>query len=176
MTWKIAASVYEVWKNFSLEVKEDLILNTGETYHLIGANGAGKTSFLKQILIPQLQSQSDRQYIFYLEQQTQNQLDAVKAYSALQKTAVEILDFEQMLNYLTFLYQKALTDAFRPLLIISDENPYSEKLAFWLEKLNRGDYCLIYVSHGICAFDQSPNLRNISLTLEKAGQAKLTLL
>ena len=176
MMWKIAASVYEVWKNFNLEVKEEFALQTGGTYHLTGANGAGKTSFLKQILIPQLQSQPDQQYILYLEQQTQNQLDAVKAYSALQKTAVEINDFEQMLNYLLELYQNALTDAFRPLLIISDENPYSEKLALWMEKLNKGDYCLIYVSHGICAFDQSSNLRNISLILEKAGQANLTLL
>ena len=48
MMWKIAASVYEVWKNFNLEVKEEFALQTGGTYHLTGANGAGKTSFLRQ--------------------------------------------------------------------------------------------------------------------------------
>jgi ABC-type multidrug transport system ATPase subunit len=175
MIWKIPAARYQSWPDFTIELKQDLVLMTGECYHLNGMNGAGKTTLLRKVLIPELQKQPLRQYIMYLEQHVQSQFDALKAHAALQKPSVHIYSRGEMLAYQISIFQQSVRHRPRHLFIIADECEDSDKLSQWLAGLELDSFCLIYTCHGVCAFDCAAENHNIKLSLNETGHSILAV-
>ncbi len=155
MKWKINADNYQVWPDFTIDITKDITLRTNSQYHLIGNNGSGKSSFIKKVLIPLLQNNPEQQYILYVEQQTQSQFDAVKAYAALQKPPVEVNTFSDMIVALfaDLKHQLALSD--RPCTIILDECQLTDNIIKELALLKASQYCLFFITHqeGDLGFD-----------------------
>jgi Cdc6-like AAA superfamily ATPase len=147
MQWVLTKSVYPVWDSYSLSIVEDIILKTGESYRLIGNNGTGKSSFIKKILIPTLQSNTEDQYIIYIEQQVQSQLNAIKSYSMFHNSASEINTVSEMILYYFNSLKQSIAQNDRPIIIILDECFEIELIESLLSEFNKHQYCLIYVSH-----------------------------
>jgi hypothetical protein len=163
MNVTIPASVYQLWKGFSLEIKRDLSFNPGFVYRIKGANGAGKTTFIRKLLLPAVQKTPETQYILYIEQQIQSQFDAIKAYAAMQKPAVGIDTFSAMISYLLSLYENVRSSSYRPLMIVCDECQYDDLICQYLQKLEASSYCLIYISHTASAFDNLNQVTDLNL-------------
>jgi len=147
MNWLIPAFKYEIWTEFQLEITSDIEFETGSCYHLKGQNGSGKTSFVRKVLIPHLVKNPSQQYILYLEQQVQSQLDAIKAYAAIQKPAVHLKNVEEMFEYQLNLLSAAFEQEPRPIIIILDETVYPLVINQWLQQTNIEHICLVYISH-----------------------------
>ena len=147
MNWIIPSSLYNPWKDFSIELETDLTLQTGLIYQLKGDNGSGKTSFIKKILIPQLLKKPEEQYILYIEQQVQSQFDAVKSYAALQKPAKHITNTEEMISFYFEILTRKLEQESREVVLILDECILPEAVNTQLMKLEKYGLCLIYIAH-----------------------------
>jgi hypothetical protein len=165
MQWNIKPELYSPWKNFLIEIKECITLETGNSYQLKGNNGAGKTTFIKKVLIPYLQQHPYLQYILYIEQQVQCQLDSVRAYSAVNKPHTKINDIHDMIAYqIKLLYELQKFEP-RPLVIILDEPSDTSYIAKWLLSLSWDSVCLIYVSHSdlLCELKLNASIINFEL-------------
>jgi len=162
MIWIIPAQHYLVWETFSLDIKYNLTFETGNVYHLNGNNGSGKTSFIQQVLIPILQTDSEQQYIFYVEQQIQSQFDAITSYALFQKPSTEITSFDDMVLFMFEMLQSTQRNASRPSVIILDECPDSEELQAKLRSLSDESYCLIVVSHKESIYIKDRDVNTIS--------------
>jgi len=176
MNWKIEKSSYQPWKDFTVLIDNDLTFSTGCVYHLKGQNGSGKTSFIRRILIPFLQSEPQGQYIFYLEQMIQTQYDAIHAYAALSRPACQISNFNEMVTYLMENLSSYCKKEPRPVFLIIDEFPDSELISKLLSYSDLKDCCLVYTSHHECIFDQSENLSTIEFVLSGTDQSRVSLL
>ncbi|MFO7659930.1 MAG: hypothetical protein R6V77_03365 [Candidatus Cloacimonadaceae bacterium] len=172
MNWVVPAEVYHIWTDFSLEIDSELVFAIGKCYHLTGQNGAGKSSFIKKVLIPQLLKQQSLQFILYLEQQVQSQLDAVKANAALQKPAMHINTIDEMFDYQLKQLSRQLAAEPRPVIIILDETILSDLINQWLNKVSVEQACLIYISHQDFDFPSFKevikiNLKPVSVSLSR---------
>lgn len=162
--WPVPSELYKIWSNFALETSSDLVFETGKCYHLIGENGAGKSSFIRKVLIPLLLKQPASQYIIYLEQQVQSQLDAIKANAALQKPAMHINTIDEMFDYQLKQLSRQLDIEPRPVIIILDETILSDRINQWLCKVSPEHVCLIYISHQDISFPGFKTVSKISFT------------
>jgi len=149
MNWIIKSGVYNIWQNFDIEVKQDIIFETGCFYQMEGVNGSGKTSFLKKVLLPQLQRRPDDQYIIYVEQQVQSQLDAIKSYALLQKPAVRICSIEDMFDYQLNHLSIFLQQSPRPVIMIIDETTFYDKLNLWLDNYSAYEIFVVFATHQV---------------------------
>jgi Cdc6-like AAA superfamily ATPase len=164
MNWILKAGNYNVWKDFSIEVGSDIALETGKSYQFTGANGSGKSSFIKKILIPFLQKDPEQQYVLYVEQQIQSQFDAIKSYAALQKPAVQLTSFRDMLDYQFKQLSLKIKQNPRPCLIILDECNQLNEVKSKLNKLDRSNYCLVVVSHINCEIELQAKFEQVEFT------------
>ena len=171
MKWIIPATEYQVWKDFSLKLTNELSFETGMFYHLKGNNGAGKSSFIKKVLIPLLQKKPEQQYIFYIEQQIQSQFDAIKAYAALQKPSVQINNFNDMILYQLNKLSEQSKVSKRPMMVILDECSQSSMITEELSKFTDTQYCILFVDHSDCSTDMSNNSKDV---IFKSVSAQLT--
>jgi hypothetical protein len=153
MPWIIRPNLYSPWKNFLLEIKESITLETGNCYHLSGNNGAGKTSFIRKVLIPFLQQSPYQQYILYVEQQIQSQFDAIKAYASIRKPEVKINDTQEMITYQIRTINELQRFEPRPLMVILDEPTNPEIFMKWFSQVTLNSLCLLYVSHSDVEYD-----------------------
>lgn len=175
VNWLVPSEFYKIWADFSLEIGNDLIFAAGKCFHLTGENGAGKSSFIKQVLIPLLIKQPASQYILYLEQQVQSQLDAVKANAALQKPAVHINTVDEMFDYQLKQLSLQLAAEPRPVIIILDETILSDLINQWLNKVSVEQVCLIYISHQDFDFPDFKEVIKINLKPVSGSLSKVEL-
>ncbi len=161
MSWLIPASSYQLWPDFRLEFFRDIVLENGNCYHLQGNNGAGKTTFLKQLLIPMLERDPSRQYVLYIEQQVQSQLDAILAYAALNRYLLPIRTAEDMLDYLLELLHCQLQKSTRPVILILDESIIPGILQKRMAELDQSSICLLYTSHQEVEIAGNLNLKQL---------------
>jgi Cdc6-like AAA superfamily ATPase len=147
MDWAISRGHHNIWQDFSLVVKGELILKTGFSYRLTGRNGSGKTSFIKKVLIPRLQSNPFLQYIFYVEQQVQSQFDAVKAHSAFKSPDFRMVTTDDMVLCQLKLLNEQYKKEPRPVIVILDEYEAPDFLTKWMRQITLSNICLLTVSH-----------------------------
>lgn len=171
MKWLIPNSTYKIWADFSLKLDHELVFETGKCYHLTGQNGSGKSSFIKQVLIPFLLKQRGSQYVLYLEQQVQSQFDAVKANAALQKPSVHISNITDMFAYQLHQLSLKTEKEPRPVVFIMDETVCFEQISSWLARQSLEQVCMIYVSHLQITFSHFPEVESIAV---KPLSAKLS--
>ena len=142
---KLESGIYPVWDDFSLELTSDLTFSPATIYHLYGANGSGKSSFIEELLIPSLRNQEEI-FLLYFEQQMHFQIQAVKAYASIMYPRREIHNemdtIDYLLNNLLFNYSQAP----RPCFIVMDESPYELKIYDFIKQYIP-DYSLIYSAH-----------------------------
>ncbi len=119
MMIKIAKGRYDLWPGFALQLEETLSFEQGKLYHLEGANGSGKSSFINRILISALQK--EKAYILHFEQQASLQLQAVKGWTAIFKPEIRIKTLEQMQDWLIEDLIQNLQKQPLPLWIVADE-------------------------------------------------------
>lgn len=172
MNWLIPKSIYNIWTDFRIETQQNIKFETGCCYHLKGQNGTGKSSFIRKILIPQLQNRTSEQYILYLEQQVQSQFDALKAHAALQKPSVQINSVEHMFSYQLRRLSHFTEKDPRSAIIILDETIYPEIINEWLQEADLEQVCLIYVSHLDYNFTGFSPIKSIRFQLVSAGLSK----
>ncbi|MCB5245875.1 MAG: hypothetical protein WC179_00295 [Candidatus Cloacimonadaceae bacterium] len=142
---RLEAGTYSIWDDFSLELSSDLTFHTGALYHFYGANGSGKSSFIKELLIPSLRKQKDI-FLLYFEQQMHFQIQAVKAYASIMPPRREIHNEIDTVDYLLDNLLLNYTQEPRPCFIIIDESPYELKIYEFIHR-NIKDYCLMYSAH-----------------------------
>lgn len=143
---KISSGSYRVWEGFSLSFDRDLDLIRGNSYMLRGENGSGKSSFLKQILIPALVLQASSQYLLYFEQQMMRQLYAIRADAALKNYPKALKTEEDCIHYLLDDLAKALAKQTRPVYALIDESAHLEYICRKLQGLS-SDLILIFADH-----------------------------
>jgi ATPase subunit of ABC transporter with duplicated ATPase domains len=142
---RIDEGLLQVWPEFALDIKSGLDFNPGEFYHLSGANGSGKSSFITRILIPRLLA-GPTAYVLYLEQQMRYQLWSVKSYASMIQPRREIKTEADAVTYLLGNLESALARESRPCYVILDESHHTREVRERL-KQGFGDVCLIYTSH-----------------------------
>ena len=175
MKWTIPAFKHAVWQDFAIDILSDLILETDKVYQLVGANGAGKSSFIKKILIPAIQSNPDNQYILYIEQQIQSQFDAVKSYAALQKPSARLKTFGEMIEFQIKQLSKSIAVAPRPCMIILDECNLRSEIISKLARFKIKEYCLVVVSHQEIENDMRAELWQIRFDVIDINNTRVAL-
>ncbi len=136
--------VYQVWKSFSLQFDNKISFENGMTYRLSGSNGSGKSSFIKRVLIPELQKSQIR--YLYVEQQVQNQLYAIKADAAIKKYAYSINDDGSVVDYLLQSLIEAEPDYNNPCVFILDETQHYQKVYDFIYTTGM-PFVVVIVSH-----------------------------
>jgi len=143
----IASGCYPCWPGFSLQIEQDLNLVTGEIVYLAGANGSGKSSFLRQVLLPKLKTQPHDFYTLYLEQFFHLQAYMVRAQAALMHPQRKLHNSFDCLAYLLDDLSQAQQQARKPVFVLADESRNILALSSFLQ--NSGfEYCLVYSIHG----------------------------
>jgi ABC-type cobalamin/Fe3+-siderophores transport system ATPase subunit len=175
MNWQITRAKYQAWKEFKLQLDDNILFSTGMFYHLKGQNGSGKSSFIRKVLLPFLKNDPQKQYIFYLEQMIQTQFDAVHACAALSKPARQITTRSEMVAFLMDNLWMCYKEEPRPVFIIIDEYPDSKLISELLTRIDIKEYCLVYTSHQKTQFERFENLRTIDFMPLTASVTKVSL-
>lgn len=150
----ITAGTHLIWPGFKLENSEAIELQLGSIYHLRGANGSGKSSFIKQLLLPTLLAKRQDHYIIYLEQQMHKQLYALKAGAALAAYPQQIECEADAVDYLLHDLGAALQLQSRSVYAICDESPCLQHFITRLQQMNVPS-CVLFSSH-----EPNPGLSN----------------
>ncbi len=159
-----------LYKDFELDIPEALHLVTAQRYLILGANGSGKTSFIRHILIPALWEDPERQYILYVEQQMRGQLLALKAHAVYDDYQDQVNDEAGAVDYLLFDLRRCLQRQRRPVMLIIDESAAAQPLRdHWAA--NADSSCLLEVSHRDPDGQEDWNL--IEVTLQHPGGARM---
>jgi hypothetical protein len=136
----IEPGTYPLWEGFSLVLEYEIPLLAGQCYHLQGANGSGKSSFIRRALIPAL-VQNSVPYI-YIEQQMRSQLFALMADASLKEYSDKLHTESDAIDYLL----SGITSINQALVCICDESAHNQKVHTALAKSGK-DFALIIVSH-----------------------------
>jgi len=146
MPWIIKKGIYQIWDNFSIELLTDITFQVNHSYYLKGDNGSGKTSFIRKLLIPNLQIEPEQQHILYCEQQIQSIYDVVNAYVFFQKQNYFINNEKDLAIYQSSLALEANDLEKRPLMCILDES--KELPEYHKQLISDGkDCCLVFTTH-----------------------------
>lgn len=142
----IAAGVHPIWPGFSLENQQEIELLPGRSYHLRGSNGSGKSSFLKQLVLPGLLAGRQDHFLLYFEQQMHKQLYALKAGAALAGYPHQIECEADAVNFLLSDLEAALKQQKRKVFALCDESPLLDLIRNRLSQLET-PFCLLFSSH-----------------------------
>lgn len=129
-----------LWETFIIQIESQLQIESGKCYHLEGANGSGKSSFIKRILIPTLSKQAIP-YI-YIEQQMRSQLFALMADASLRDYEQRLQSEQDAIHYL----MSCLEVINMPLVCICDESSYVQEVHASLVASGK-EFSMIIVSH-----------------------------
>ncbi len=140
----IDAGTYDLWPQFSLEIPDAIATKSMQCYRIKGANGSGKSSLIKKILLPILKK-SDCYYL-YLEQQMLAQLFAVKAHAALSKYPHPIDDEAQVTSYLLENLKSELQGRKRLCCFVLDETAQYQRVFDFIREHDL-EYVCIIISH-----------------------------
>ena len=135
----LPAGKRDIWPGFSLSLEKPLRFEVGKSYYLKGANGSGKSSFIHQILLPELEGRTDL-YVLCLQQQMHLQLYALRAQAAIFKPGFAIRSEEDVWRYLWQDLAERQDDL--PVYVIADE-AYNLDIPKDMQR----PICLIYSSH-----------------------------
>lgn len=141
---RIPSGQYRPWPKFQLILKSDLCFVSGRSYHLKGENGSGKSSFIRQILLPALKSRD--LYYIYLAQQSDTQFYVCKADAAISHYPQPIRSRIDMFNYLLHCLRQKQLEKPKPVLVIADEFGNEANIQTELED-SGFEYCLCLISH-----------------------------
>ena len=158
--------IYPLWEGFDLKITDNIMFQSHACVRLLGANGSGKSSFIRKLLIPWLQEQG--MHILYLEQQMRIQNYAIRAEAIVSGSkAIPHTDL-QVAEYLIERYLDSEKE--KPLIVICDE--FEPTLSFMaILEQNKLMASYFIVSHA------NIELPSITLSLElKQANAHLTVL
>lgn len=130
----------QIWRDFTLDLAEELVFTQGKIYQLQGPNGSGKSSFIDQILIPRLQQQDA--WLLSFEQQASLQLQSVRAWAAIFNPGVRVSNEEELIGYLLDDLRCSYQRKPKPIWIVADELHQLELL----QELEL-PHCLIFSAH-----------------------------
>lgn len=164
---QIKAAQISVWPDFVLNIPQVLDFQAGLSYHLQGANGSGKSSFVSQLLLPQLLNDCSC-YKLYFEQQMNLQLHAVKAYASIFKPHQALAGERDVTRYLLEELRAAQELETRPCYVLVDESRFEQLIQDFLRQYIPSA-CLIFSSHN----NPFPNARKICFELENPGRSKV---
>ncbi|MBW6514059.1 MAG: hypothetical protein K0B87_04825 [Candidatus Syntrophosphaera sp.] len=164
---KIEPSLHPIWTDFSLRIETCLEFTAGASYHLSGANGSGKSSFITQLLLPRLLAQPDI-YTLYFEQQMHHQIQTTKAYASLIKPHAEIKTEKDTVDFLLDNLCMAVEAENRPCCIVLDESLFQLQISDFLAG-HISSYCLIHASHA----DPVPDTRRVVFEPVSASLSKV---
>ncbi|MDD2332002.1 MAG: hypothetical protein PHI68_05050 [Candidatus Cloacimonetes bacterium] len=161
---------YRIWQDFELELIQDLILEPGVCYLLTGANGSGKSSFLKRCLLPGLKLGG---YCYlYIGQQLDTQLYVCKADSAFSQSRINVKDGSSMVEYLFERLAEVLAQENPGICyIVLDEYYEYRQVLDYLEDL-KISCCLIAVSHA--SFECSYPVKELSFVPQSLNLSLIT--
>ncbi len=152
------AGVHKCWPDFEINIDKNLSLSFGQNYYLHGANGSGKSSFIKRILLPALQQNHDYAYSLYLQQHFHLQAYLIKAEAALWNPELRPKTMSDCLTYLLRNLEKAQKFNPKPVIIVADESPLLDNLIHYLQSCKQPN-SLVYSVHG--KHSQPDNLNTI---------------
>lgn len=95
---KLTAQVYQVWHDFRIKLSSEIKFEPNYLYLFTGDNGAGKTSFLRKVILPELQK-SKEFFPAYLSQDFAHQYYSIKAYSVYDNNNSVVNNFSEAINY-----------------------------------------------------------------------------
>ncbi len=143
----ISSGELTCWPGFSLKLESELSFLPGNSYHLVGNNGSGKSSFITQILLPLLQKHEANLYRIYVQQLFHIQGFAIKAHAAINKPELKLRSEQDCLIYLLHNLSEAIVRQARPVYLIVDESLYLPVIYDYLKQFGF-PHCLIYSHHG----------------------------
>jgi len=143
----ISKGVLNCWPQFSLKLESPIVLASGNTYHLVGDNGSGKSSFITQILLPLMKVNEQLIYRIYVQQLFHLQGYAIRAHAAINKPNIRLRTEADCLAYLLDNLADALSSQPRPVYVIADESQQLSVISLYLKQLSV-PCCLLYCQHG----------------------------
>jgi len=140
----IPAGNYQLWPTFSLQLPQDLEISPDTNYYLQGNNGSGKSSFIKQLLLPKLRESEC--YHLYWEQQIGIQRYVISAHAAMHHQPFPARSELDALSYLAHNLKQAQSLNPRPAFWVLDECTRFEQLLKLIRELQL-DISLVYSHH-----------------------------
>lgn len=163
--------IYKIWDDFSLKLNNDIKLTANSIFFLTGDNGAGKTSFIKKILLDTIAKTKPPVYPAYLSQEFAHQYYAIKAYNVYKNNTDSIVsDFSEAITYYLNELSEKIPEKHTLLLILDEAEIYKKLEEIILLFANR-DVIFVVVTH-------NPNileaLKNKNIKLTKIIQNKIS--
>jgi len=132
---QIEAGTTSVWKGFKLLIPEPLEFKISKIYKLEGANGSGKSSFIKHFILPTLKQNKAEHYILYIEQQMHKEFYAIKADAAIKGYRDKVDSEKAAIDYLLQDLKTALAREQRSVVAVLDETIYLDEIVAALQLL-----------------------------------------
>ncbi len=155
---------YRVFKQLELQLPCDISFNTGDTCFITGDNGLGKTSFLKNILIPEIQKAIPEKnlLLFYVEQDFTLQFYAIRAYAAAAGgMQVGFRRFGEAISYMADIFSRFATEKEYTVFLVFDEIEIYERFSDVLERLKNMNKIVVMITHSPRTLRSVPGCRII---------------
>ncbi len=135
--------------SLQLFIENDISIEMGKNYFIIGDNGVGKSSFIKNILLPQINLASSNKFLFfYSEQDISVQFKIMQAYYiGLKKNEKSFSSHEEALGFLKNKYLEADFYVNKHIVFILDEIDQYINLNQFMEDLNNENATVILTTH-----------------------------
>lgn len=148
MVLRIEKGLYHIWDCLKLRLDSDLDFRVNQSYVLIGDNGSGKTSFVKQLLLQKCKSVPDRNFhLFYIDQDFLLQYHAIQAHSAANKRFNgKIKSYDDAIRYMYDYYKKCLSDNEFLFLVFDEVEMYADLEPF-LQDRDKYSSIIVLVTH-----------------------------
>ena len=138
---------YKLNESLTGELYDDLEFKLGKKYFLYGENGSGKSSFIVNVLIPELVKKRNNQfYIFYASQDFTIQYYVIKSYyKGLKKIKRDLSSIEKVLLFIKDIY----ISLNEPVYYILDEIDQHTNILDFINSLNNKNKSIILTSHNL---------------------------
>jgi len=134
------------------ELVDDIEFKLGNKYFLYGENGSGKSSFIINVLIPELVKDKEKKffYIFYASQDFTIQYYVIKSYyKGIKKIDKDLSTIEKALLFIKNIYLKID----EPICFILDEIDQHTDIMNFLNDIDNDKNSIILTSHNITMND-----------------------
>lgn len=173
----MTAGEYKLNDALKATIATEIVFQFGSTYLLNGDNGTGKTSFLKNILIPKIDQAANNNFLFFhTEQDLALQFYIIKSYyKGLKKSQKDYSTFTEGLKNLKEEFLNFQFYENKQIVFILDEIDQYINVNDFLKDLPEKNTTLILATHNKQELNGNEKITTVNFHKVTNGLTKITL-